>query len=121
MLDGGGNDVFSKVHEIVVETRNERLAVENINAHRGLEEFLLGGMSDLAQKLAGNAERVDYSRILWFFHKAGNAPLAVRGHDAKSRHRFALDGDRSNREIRAGVDVLANHLAVIHPVKLVAA
>ena len=121
MLDRGGNDVFSKVHEIVVETRNERLAVENINTHRGLEEFLVGGMPDLPKKLARNPERVDHGRILGFFHEARDAPLAVRGHDAESGHRLALDRDRSDREIRSGVDVLADHLAIIHPVKLVAA
>ena len=121
MLDRGGNDVFPKVHEIVVETRNERLAVENIDSHRGLEEFLLWGMPNLAQKLAGDSERVDHGRILGFFHEAGDAALAVCGHDAESGHSLALDRNRSNRQVRSGVDVLADHLAVIHPVKLVSA
>ncbi len=78
-------------------------------------------MSDLTEQFAGNAKRVDHFGVFRLFHEPRDATIAIRGHDAESGDRLSLDWDRSDGEIRAGVDMLADHLAVIHAVELVSA
>src|SRR6478609_5620628 len=36
-LNGGGNYVLAEIHQIVVKTIDQHVAIENVNAHRGLK------------------------------------------------------------------------------------
>ena len=44
------NDVFAEILEIVVETFNEHVAIENINAHRRLKQLFVFVRSDFPQQ-----------------------------------------------------------------------
>ena len=121
ILNGGWNNVFSEVHQIVIQARYESFAIEDINAHRGLEKFFGCRMPNLAQQVARNSQRIDNSGIFGFLHKSSNPALAVGCHDAESGNSFALDWDRSYREIGTSINMLADHLTIIHPVELVSA
>src|SRR5262249_37972148 len=119
-LNGGGNDVLAEINFAVVERVNERLAAEDVDAHRGEVVVFLGGDSEAGEQGGGDFELAQDFRILRFFDEAGKALFVVRLQDAQPGrvapfHRQDGDGD-----VGAGLHVLPQHVAVIHAVKLVA-
>src|SRR5947209_18086822 len=50
-LDGSGNNMLAKISQLVVEAIHQHFAVENVNAHRGLKQFLFRGVSDCSEQV----------------------------------------------------------------------
>ena len=54
--DGGGDDVFAEVVEIVFEAAGEDRAVEQVNANGGLVAFGVGRKAEFGEEGGGNAQ-----------------------------------------------------------------
>ena len=116
-----GDDVLAEIHVLVCERLAQRLAVENVDAHRGLVEFILGRAAEFLQQRGRDAQAVEHGGILRLFHEARDRALGIRVHDSKFRRVLPPHGDRRDGQLGLFLDVLLEHPPVIHPVELVAA
>ena len=66
-------------------------------------------------------ERVEHGGVLRFFDKARDAAILGDLQDAERLRRLPADGNRGDGDVRAGLGVLADDAAEIHPIQLVAA
>ena len=106
----------------VVEQLEQHVAVENVDAHRGQEQIFRAAL-DFQEVIhvARDDQFVLRLLLLRLLHEVRDAPLAINLHDAQPRRLRALDRDGGNGQVRLRFHVLMDHLAEIHPVKLVAA
>ena len=100
---------------------HEHVAVEHVNAHGSLEEFLVGIGIDGAEQLAAHAQLVKHGFVLWFLDESVDAAIDAALHNPELGDVIARHGFGRERDLGPGLDVLVKQDAKIHPVKLVAA
>ena len=110
-----------KSDQVVVEALDERLAVENVDAHGRQEVFGVRGQAGLAEAGLAHAERVEQGGFLGFFLEPGDAAGVVGFQDAEAGGVGAADREGGDGEVGLGGQVVAQDLAEIHAVELVAA
>src|SRR5271163_4247034 len=111
-FDDARNDVFAEVvfgsgiFGVGYQDGNEQLGIEKVHAHRGVH-FV--GMNARALGFGG------------LFLEADDAPVLVGFEHAETSCRFLRrDFEGSDGDVRAGFDVLFEHLLIIHFVDVVA-
>ena len=115
------DDVLAEIHEGVVERFDQHLAVENVDAHRGLKQLRIGGPPQFLEQRRRDAHGVEHCGVFRLFLKAHDFPRLVGVHEAKLLRRLAAHRDRGEGHVRLCLDVLFEHLAEVHPVELIAA
>ena len=119
--DGFRDDVFSEVDEFVVQAGDEGLPVEDVDTHGGLEKFLVAGVADGFEEVGRNSKGIQDGGVAGFFNELADVAFFVGEHDAEARGGLAVDGNRADGDLRTAVNVLLDHVAVVHAVELVTA
>ncbi len=120
LADGRRNDVLSKIHKVVVETLLQNLALENVDAHRGMVEVGIVGVADLGEQVGGNAQGVKLGGIFGFLDETVDPPARVGLHDPEAGRGHTVDRNGGNGQVGVGFHMLQENLPVIHAVELVA-
>src|SRR5689334_3708035 len=72
VLDGLGNDIFSKVMQLFIREIQKSLAGENVNSHGSQKEFLFFLDVQFFIPLRFEKKLILYCLLLWFFYKFRN-------------------------------------------------
>ena len=115
------NDMLAKIDEVIVEAFLENVALEHINAHRGLVQVGIGGLADGLKEIGANPQAVEDLGIFWLLDKLDDPALPIGMHDPETRRRCPIYGNGAHCQVRARFKVLAQNLAEVHPIELVAA
>jgi hypothetical protein len=112
LAEDGGQDVVAevvlrlRVFGVANEGGEQDVGIENVDAHGGVDHAGVEGGAD-----------VGFLRLL---EKAGDLAVAGDLDDAEAGDVGGLDGQGGEGDVGAGVDMLAEHLAVVHLVDVVA-
>ena len=113
------NDFAAEVLRVVAGKHvQEHLARKDVHAHRGDEGLVVG----VARKggAGGNAPADLFEPVARrFFLEGDDLPAAVESKQSHGRGIVDRDRLRSDRDIRASFDVRVDHVAVVHPVKMI--
>jgi hypothetical protein len=120
-IDGCWNDILAEIGEVIVEAFLENAAIEHIDTHRGLVEVGIGRLADGLPEIGGNAQTVEDLRVFWLFNKLNDPALLISMHDPETRRRLPIHRNGAHCQVRICFNVLAQNLAVVHSVELIAA
>ena len=67
LADGLGDNVFAEIIEVAVQALDQDLAIENVNAHRRLEQFFVRTAPDRFEQFAIQFQLVEQRGFLWLF------------------------------------------------------
>ncbi len=122
LVDEPRDDVLAEVNfRVIGESVDEGLAVEDVDAHRGLIQIGVGGLAELAEQRGRDPQLVEHGGVLGFLDEFDDFPLGIGVHDAEARRVGARDGEGGERHLGLGLDVLREKFAVVHAVELIAA
>lgn len=120
-FDGGGDDVFAEVGEGVVEELYHDLAVEDVDAHGGEEQFVIGLDAEAGVPVPFEGEGILDFGFLGFFDEAVDAVIGIHLHDTEAGDIATGYGGGGDCDVGFVGDVVVNDCAVIHPVELIPA
>src|SRR5437588_1315600 len=100
------NDVFSEIDQIVFQTFDEHLPVEDVNSHRSLVQLLFFVRPDRAQQFPADSHLVKYNLLSRFLDKAPNPAIDSALHDAKLGNLLSMDRFGGQGDVSAGTNVL---------------
>src|SRR6266487_1202648 len=113
--------MFSEIEQIVLQRLDKHLAVEDVNSHRGLEQFFTFIGTDGAEQLPADLHFLQYCFIGRLLDETRNSAINTTLHDAELRNLMQRYGFSGQSDVCAKPDVLMQQRTKIHPVKLVAA
>ena len=120
-FDRAGNDVLAEIRERIVEQLAHDFPAEHVNAHRGQKQILPRRDVQVGIPFRRQLQRILQRRILRLLHEARDPPFRVDLQDPERLRLAARNGNRRDGDVRAGLRVLLDDLAEIHPIQLIAA
>src|SRR5205085_10294658 len=115
------NDVFAEIEQVVVEALHQNVAIEEINSHRSLKQVVIFFGTNGTQELATHLQFLKDRVVLRFFDEAHNAAIDSALHNAELCDLMSMDRFGCESNVGAGLNMLMQQCAKIHPIKLIAA
>src|SRR5215468_842211 len=95
ILDRRRNNVFTEIEQIALHAFDKYVAIENVNTHRCLKQFVVFVRTNGAKQIPAHLHFLHTRLIGWFLDEAGNPSIDAALHDAKLKHLVACHRFRS--------------------------
>src|SRR5205823_14164264 len=115
------NDILSEVDQLVFQTFDEHLPIEDVNSHRSLVQLLFFVRPDRAQQFPADSHLLKDSFLGRFLDEARNSAIDSASHNAEFGNLMSMDRFGGQCDVGARANVLMQQRAKIHAVTLIAA
>src|SRR5438045_3081238 len=113
------NDVFAEVMQLVIEQPNKNIAIEDVNAHRGQEQFASVLDFEPRRPLTSELEFVLNRWVPGLLDETDDSMRFINLHDPKAGNVLAWDRQSGDCDLSAIVNVLRDQVAQVHAIQLV--